>query len=174
MCDPSTITMIGTATKAYSGIQQGNQGKAFYDYHAERQMQDAQSIRDTAKSQAAKIRKAGNSQVSQATAALAASGVEVGTGTAGDITKDIIRDSEMDAQTALLTGARQSVSIENQAEAYRMAGKNAKKEGYYKAAGSLIGNASGIKDGWLSAQQSHNEYKMTKRLKSGGSWNPEN
>lgn len=100
-----TMMILATAAQAIGAIRQGNQQAAQAEWQSKQAEADARASREAGEVRAEKVRKAGNVQKSQATAALAASGVEVGAGTPVRIAQEITRDAEADAQAELLTGA---------------------------------------------------------------------
>lgn len=106
-------------------ILQGKQQKAYYDTQAA-------YTQDDAAAKAEKIRRAARFQTGEAKAALAGSGVKLGSGSAALIEKDIAQNSEQDAFTALLSGNRQAAM-------QRQAGKNAARSGYIGAGASILG-----------------------------------
>ena len=78
----NSLAVASTAMQALGSISQGNQRQQQADYQAAQSAADAQAMREQATIDADRARKAGQRQRSQAIAQLAASGVEVGSGTA--------------------------------------------------------------------------------------------
>jgi hypothetical protein len=124
MCDPVSLMIASTAMSVVGQIAQGQQ-QDMYDAQAQQARNDAAYKADAYKQQAEKIRKAGKAQQGAANAALAASGVKLGEGTPLEIKKTIIRDSEEDALSALLSGKRAVSSAEAEAKMLEQAGDNA-------------------------------------------------
>ncbi|WP_407213735.1 hypothetical protein [Enterobacter kobei] len=104
-----------------------------------------------ARVEADRIRKAGRAQAAQANAALAASGVETGEGTALRITSGITGDAEQDAYQTILNGANQSARLNAQASADRISGRNASTSGYISAGSSLLSAGGTAYNGWKKA-----------------------
>ncbi len=97
----AVISAAGTAVSIDQGRKSANMAK-------DQAEADAAAAQGQAEVEAAKIRKAAKSQRSAAVAALAASGVDVSTGTAEQIQTDIDQRGEEDALTAILGGGRRS------------------------------------------------------------------
>lgn len=142
------LMMVGTVTQTVGALQRGRQEQAMYDYQARQAEADARVERELGEVRAAKIRKAGSRQQAEAVAALAASGVDVNSGTALKIQQQITRDAAEDAQTALLSGNYRGARLESEAGAMRTAGRNARTASFGTAASSLMAGASRIKGGW--------------------------
>lgn len=152
MCISAAMMMaISTGMQVVSAIQQGNQQGAMNDYQARQGQADAQAEHEAGEVRADKVRKAGKAQQSEARASLAASGVEVGAGTAVKIVQDIGRNAEEDAQQQLLQGLRTAARLDSEAQASTIAGSNARTSGYMRAGGALFEGA--IKSGWPSVRQ---------------------
>lgn len=151
MCDPLTLTIMSAASTAMSvvgSLQQGQQQKAYANYQAAQAEADAKAERDAAEVHADKIRKAAKLQAGEARAALAGSGVDVGSGTPVDINSSIYANAEEDAWSAILGGKSKSNQLNAQAEGLRISGKNAESASYMKAAGSALYGAASIAKGW--------------------------
>jgi hypothetical protein len=139
MCTGLEILMIGsTALSAVNQINQGNQQKEFADYQAAQADADAQAEREMGQVRADKVRKAGRAQQSEARAALAAGGMEVGAGTALTIDEKIALSAEEDALQEILYGSRKGARLNQEAQGSRAAGRNARAAGYAGAAGSVL------------------------------------
>lgn len=96
-----------TAYSAYSSVQQGKQASLNADAQSEQAQLDADSAASAAKVQADRIRRIARNQAGEANAALAASGVEVGEGTALNINEEIYGNAEEDAVMTILNGENQ-------------------------------------------------------------------
>jgi len=145
------LSIAGTAVSAFGSIQAGRQDKAMANYQAEQASADADAARAQAQLEAAKIRKAGQRQQSSARAAMAASGVDIGAGTAEIINKEISSSAEEDAINAIFNGnnyARQSAA---KAQAYRISGSNSSKAGFIDAGSSALRAGSKIAKGWRAS-----------------------
>lgn len=144
MCiSAATAFLIGsTAFNAISSIQQGRQEKKFANFQAEQANADAQAEREAGQVRADKIRKAGRYQQAEATAALAASGVEVKAGTPLKIAQEIDKNVESDALNEILFGSRTGSRLDQEAQGLRAAGKNAATRGVQRAVGSVLSAGS--------------------------------
>lgn len=139
MCTGAEIFMIASSgMQVMSSISKGQKDQEMANYQAAQANADAQAEREVAQVNADKIRKAAKSQQSSARSALAASGVVADAGTALVIQGDIINRGEGDALTELLTGTRKGQKLDTEASGLRVAGSNAKAQGYAGAAGSLL------------------------------------
>jgi hypothetical protein len=133
---------------AYSSIQQGKQQQKMADDQAQQAVNDGAYQQDAAKAQAEKIRKLGALQKSEARAALAASGVKVGEGTALEVEKEITAASEEDALTALLGGKRSAQSMQEEARLLTKAGTNARNNANTSALASVASAGARAYSGW--------------------------
>lgn len=95
------------AYSSYSSVQQGKQAALNADAQAEQSQNDADNAASAATVQADRIRKMARIQAGQARASLAASGVEVGEGTALNINEEITKNAEEDAVMTILNGQNQ-------------------------------------------------------------------
>lgn len=154
MCTGLEIFAIAsTAFSAVSSIQQGQQQQKYADYQAAQANADAQAEREAGQVQAKQVRKAGKYQQAEATAALAASGVEVGAGTPLKIDQQIGRNVEADALNTILYGTRTGARLDQQAQGLRASGSNAAAAGVRSAFGSVLSAGSSYYGkGWGSVR----------------------
>jgi hypothetical protein len=154
------ISAIFAAFSAVAAISQGQQKSDMYEYQARQAEADARAEGELAEVRADKIRKAGRYQQSAARAALAAGGVEVGSGTPVRIVQQIGQDAESDAQQELLYGKRAAGRLQVSANVYDMAADQAETAGYVRAGGSLLAAGSSFGKGWITSKtvntDSHN------------------
>ncbi len=149
MCTGLEVAVIGSSVLAAGGaVAGGIQQQKMANYQADQANADAEAARASARVQADRIRKAGREQAAQANAALAASGVETGEGTALRITSDIAERAESDAYTAIMNGLNTGARYNAQAQADRISGKNAATAGYISAGSSLLSGGSKAYSGW--------------------------
>lgn len=127
MSGATTATYIAAAAvaasaaySAYSSVQSGKQAQLNADAQSEQAQLDADNAASAATVQAERIRKLARANAGQANAALAASGVEVGEGTAVNINEEIYGNAEEDAVMTILNG------------------ENAKKRGYVDASNTAL------------------------------------
>ena len=131
------LSMISTAFSVVGSLMQGSQQQDWADWQAEQAHADAQAAREEGDVRAEKRRKLGKTQQSEARAALAASGVEVGAGTAVVIDRKIGRDAEEDAEQERLSAQRRGARYDQEAEATSIQGSNAMSRSVLGAGGSL-------------------------------------
>lgn len=139
------ISAIAMAAQAVGTVLQMKGAVQSAEFEATQLATQAVQEKIAAEQEAAKIRKAGEKQAGAARAALAAAGVDVGSGTAININEDIYSNSELDAQNTLLTGKRRAATLNEQ-------GRQALKAGYGKSMTTLLSSASNMASGWKSAQ----------------------
>lgn len=152
MCTGVEIALVASSVLAAGGaVAQGQQQKKMANYQAAQANADADAARAAGRVEADRIRKAGRQQASQANAALAASGVETGEGTALRITSDITGDAEQDAYTTIINGMNTGARYNAQAQADRISGKNAANAGYINAGSSLLQAGGTAYTGWKKA-----------------------
>ncbi|WP_164096857.1 hypothetical protein [Serratia marcescens] len=152
MCTGVEIALVASSVLAAGGAAaSGIQQQKMANYQADQANADAEAARASARVQADRIRKAGREQAAQANAALAASGVETGEGTALRITSGITGDAEQDAYTTILNGMNTGARYNAQAQADRLSGRNAATSGYINAGSSLLSAAGTGYSGWKKA-----------------------
>lgn len=147
MCvSPGTLMAISTGVNVAGQLSRGIADSRAATADARAQELAAAQERDSAMAEAARIRKAGARASGAARAQLAASGVDVGAGTALLIDEDITSGAETDAEYTLLTGDRRARAYENSASQSRAKGRNA-------VAASVLGaTASGLQ-GWKAIKE---------------------
>lgn len=153
MCTGVEIAAIGASVLAAGGaVYSGQQQKKMSNYQAAQAEADAEASQKAARVEADRIRKAGARQAAAANAAMAASGVETGEGTALRITSGITEDSEQDAYLTTVNGANSASRLQAQAQADRITGSNAATSGYINAGSSLLSAGGKAYSGWKSAK----------------------
>lgn len=136
------VMIAAAVTAAGASIYSGVQQKKAMDANAELARREGNQEADAAVAQAEKIRRAGRAAASQANAAMAASGVAIGEGTALRINEQIYKDSEDDAFSTLLTGVRRQRSANDQAGLMEYEGRSARTAGFLNAGASLLSAGS--------------------------------
>lgn len=154
MCEPTTIVMvvglaIGAVT-AYGQIQQGKAEEKYAQYEAAQAEADARAETGFAKIEAERIRKAGKKAVAEATAATAASGLDVSSAGAMAINREIYRGAEEDAYFALIGGKDRSQRMMAQASLTRSKGKTAREAANINAFATVGKSAMSAYSGWKS------------------------
>lgn len=144
--------LAGAAIGAVATVYNAEKQEDIAENNAELTRRQGNQEADAAMAQAEKIRRAGAAQAAQANAAMAASGVSIGEGTPILINESIYKDSESDAYSTLLTGARRKQSAEDQAGMLINEGNVAKTSGYMNAGASLL-SAAGSYGKWKTSQK---------------------
>lgn len=149
MCDPVTMMMIASTTMTVgSTLAQGNAANKQAKFAAQQAQAQADAEQVAASQRAEKIRRLGRQQQGEARAALAGSGVDISQGSALVIDKQIGLDSQSDAMTELLTGTQRATALNDQADAFKIAGKNAKSSAMMSALGSAAAGGYKVASGW--------------------------
>lgn len=157
MCDPITATLAvaSTAMSAAGSVQQGNAQQSAANFEAQQQLMQADSTQAMGYQQAKRIREQGRSTLGQANAALASSGVDVGTGTANDVRQRIGQNTETDALNTILSADNKATSLRQQAAMSVASGQAAQKAGQMGALGSALQMGyQASRGGWKTAAQS--------------------
>lgn len=136
---------LSTGVSVVGQLQQGQAARQSANAEARAAENLAAQNRDAAMQEAQRIRKAGDRTRGAARAQLAASGIDVNSGTAITIEDDIGTNSEMDAYNTLLTGERKSTSLQDSAAISRARGKNA-------VSSSVLGSVSTGLQGWKAVR----------------------
>lgn len=152
MCEASTILLVSAAVSAGSAIYQGQQAEKMGDYQNAQAQADANAAQGDAEVQAMQIRDAGKRQRSAAVAAQAASGVDIGTGTAELINTEITKGAEQDAISTILSGRYRGQQLSNQGAFAKIKGENAANAGYASAASTAVSAGSTAYGGWKTSQ----------------------
>lgn len=153
MCTGVEIALVASSVLAAGGaVASGQEQKKMANYQAAQAEADAEAAKASARVEAERIRKAGRQQASAANAALAASGVETGEGTALRVTSGITGDAEQDAYQTILNGVNSSNRLQAQAQADRISGSNAATAGNISAGSSLLSAGGTAYSGWKKAK----------------------
>lgn len=149
MCTGMEWLMVAsTAVKTVGALNEGEQQKDYHNFLAAQAEADSQAEKEAGQVRARKVRQAGRAQRSEASAALAASGVEVGAGTALTIDQKIVRNTEEDALQEILTGERKGQRLIQQSQIERSAADRASAAGMRGALGSVLAGGAEIAKGW--------------------------
>jgi len=151
MCSPTLFLGASAGVSALGSIAGGNAANSQAKYQASQQDYQANVEQDNALAQAQVIRKSAREARASATAGYAGSGVVVGEGSAQEVDRAILNDSEHDAFTAILNGNRRARGLRQDAEVTRAAGKNAQKAGLFNGLGTALSAGYKIGSGWKTA-----------------------
>lgn len=127
-----------TVYSVYTTQQSGKQAGLNSEAQADQAKADADTAASAAVVQADRIRRLARNQASEANASLAASGVDVGEGTAININKEIIGNAEEDAALTIFNGRNQSARLYNDAANYKLAGQQARSNANSQSIGTVL------------------------------------
>lgn len=142
-----TLMLVAAGASAAGAIYTGIQNKEAADTNAEILRRQGEQEKDAAVAQAEKIRKAARAQAGAAKAALAASGVAIGEGTAVRINEQILEDAEKDAYSTILTGTRRQSAANDEAGFLRSQGNSAMTGSVLSAGATAAGGWARYKKG---------------------------
>ena len=144
------MTMAGI--QAVGQISQGKAASINAGAEADMLQFQGRQAADEAQGEASRIRRAGREARGSAVAAIAASGVKVGEGSALEAERQVMADYAQDEYLAILTGTRQQRAAEMEAGNVRRAGREAKRASRLQAATTLLGAGaqSARAGGWRS------------------------
>lgn len=142
------LMAAGTVATVAGQQQAAKQQQKMYEAQAQQTANQAAYEKDAARARAEKIRKMGKAQQGEAKAALAASGVKLGEGTALEVQKDIAQRAEEDALTAILQGDRYQQSADAEIEMLGKAGSNTRSNANMASAGSILSAGMQLGSNW--------------------------
>lgn len=142
------LYIAAAAASAGAAIHQGEVASNMGQYQRDQAAADAEAQRGAAQVEADRIRKQAKQQRSEAVAALAASGVDVNSGTAVKIDQDITKNSEEDAYLTLVNGNYRAARLNAQGRGAYMQGQQGRMAGYINATSSLLQGAGNVAKGW--------------------------
>ncbi|SCW91754.1 hypothetical protein [Pseudomonas sp. NFACC05-1] len=145
-----------TVYSVYSTQQQGKQAQLNADAQSDQAKADADTAASAAVVQADRIRRLARTQASEANAALAASGVEVGAGTAININEEIIGNAEEDAALTIFNGRNQQTRLYNDASNYSLAGKQARSAANSQSIGTVLSAGAQTGMSWKASAAGRN------------------
>ncbi len=146
-----------TAVTMYGQDTQAKQAEANANFAADQAAADAKAAQGEAQIEADRIRKAGKQQRAKAVAAAAASGVDVNSASAIRIDQEIVQNSEEDAVLTMLQGTDRAARLNQQGQADRIGGANARTAGRVAMGSTLlsaVGSAASYGGGWKKAPSS--------------------
>lgn len=149
-------TAAAAVYSAYSTVQSGKQQQLNADAQADQAELDAKTEKSAAQVQADRIRKLARIQAGEANSALAASGVEVGEGTALNINREIYENAEEDAILTVFGGNNRAQQLNVDASNTRMAGNQARADANAQAGSTLISTGDGLYTNWKTAAKARN------------------
>lgn len=155
MCSPAAVGTAGTALQAYSMVQQGRQAKRLAGINAgiaeqnaaDNELRAVEALRRGGQEEEAQRRQTAV-LLGRQRAALAAGGVDTGSGTALNLQEDAAAFGEQDAQTIRDNALREAWGYRRGAENYRVQAAGERLSGKYAArAGQLNAIGAGLGSG---------------------------
>lgn len=144
-------SIAATAFSAYSTVQSGKQAGLNAEAQSDQAQIDADGAASAAVVQADRIRRLARTQAGSANAALAASGVEVGAGTAININEEIIGNAEEDAALTIFNGENQKKRGYVDAGNIAAGGRQAQSSANSQAVGTVLSNAAQAGMSWKAS-----------------------
>lgn len=144
MCDPTTIAvigLIGTGVSTYAAIEQGNNAKDVAAYNATMQEYAAEDATRRGEEAVAEQRNRNRALIGQQRAAIAANGLDLGSGTPLDTLMATTRLGEEDIATIRSNAAREAWGLRSGARLTMAQGNASQAAGYASAFGTLLGSA---------------------------------
>lgn len=161
MCDPATaLAGAALATGALSAVNQyqsGRQAAAVASANADSAEAQAQDSINRGNAAADQARRRSRQALGTQTAAAAANGADISTGSALDIFGDTAQFGELDALTTLNNASREAYGLQVQADNFNSQAAASKKQANVGAATTLL----------TAPLQAYGAYKM-----AGGTWSP--
>lgn len=148
MCNPLIIMAAGAAVSAAGQYQQGQDAKAGAGLQSDLINRQALEVQDAGTQEAGKIRKAAESGRGAAVAGMAASGVQIGEGSALDVERQILKLGEEDAMMTLLNADRQARGMRDQARLTKWGGQQAVAASNTAMAGTFLQAAGKAYNMW--------------------------
>lgn len=145
-----------TVYSVYSTQQSGKQASLNAQSQAEQAKNDADTAASAAVVSADRIRRLARNQNSEANASLAASGVEVGAGTAVNINEEITSNAEQDATLTIFNGRNQASKLNTDAANYKLAGSQATSNANAQSVGTVLSGAAQGASAWKASAAGRN------------------
>jgi hypothetical protein len=153
VCNPALIIMgVGAVVSMAGQNQQGGAAKNAANAQGKLLDTQAEEVTDSGIQEAGKIRKMAEAGRGAAVASMAASGVQIGEGSALEVERKILSTGEEDAMMTLLNVDRQARSLRNQARIVRAGGQQAQTASQYQMAGTFLQAAGQGYNMWKKGQ----------------------
>ena len=166
----AAAAVAGTAYSVYSTQQSGKQAQLNAEAQSDQSKLDADTAASAAMVQADRIRRIARNQASEANASLAASGVEVGAGTAININEEIIGNAEEDAALTIFNGQNQKSRGYVDSGNYKLAGSQARTAANSQSIGTVLSSGAQIASGWKASANGRNMQGQTQELNTNPAW----
>ena len=135
-------TIASTAATATTSVMAANSQNKVAKYNAEVNQNAANDATMRANIRAQEIRERAKKVAGTQAAGMAAGGLDTTVGTPAAMLNETALYGELDALRTINNGQRQAWGLESQSEIELWQGRNAKRAGYYQAAGSLLSGAT--------------------------------
>ncbi|MGH8381745.1 hypothetical protein [Pseudomonas sp.] len=145
-----------TVYSVYSTQQAGKQAQLNANAQSEQAQLDADAAASAATVQADRIRRLARSQASQANAALAASGVEVGEGTALNINEEIYANAEEDAALTIFNAQEAKKRGYVDSSNLALSGKQARSAANAQSIGTVLSSGAQAGMAWKASAAGNN------------------
>lgn len=142
-------SLAGTAISAKSAIDQGNATNKIAQNNAVMAGYAAADAQRKGEEDAQAIQRKGAALKSSQRVSMAAKGLDLGYGTAGDLQEQTDFFAASDVATARTNAGNDAWRYRNQGQDFRSQGAAAKSNGMMSAGGSLLSGASAVSDKWL-------------------------
>lgn len=143
------LLLAGTATQVYGQMQQAAAMENAASFNRATAIQNAQLATQQAAEEERSYRVLARKQLGDMRASYAASGITLD-GSAQDILEESAATAEMDALRIKHGGQVKAQGYRNDANLYGMQGRAAREQGYYSAAGTLLGGGyKGLEKGYF-------------------------
>jgi hypothetical protein len=153
MCDPVSMMMVvGTGMQVAGQVQQGKAQQRAANEQAAQYEYQALVSEDNAQADAQLIRRQGRAARGQTVAAVGASGIKIGEGSALDAERQVMQDTEIDAALAIMNGSREARGAREAASSSRRSGRDARRASQIGAFTTLMSaGARGMQAGGFRA-----------------------
>ena len=141
----TTIALIGLGVAAAGAVAEGQAKKADAEAQANIRRQQAASVLANAQLEARRQRRDESRRQASQRARLAASGVDVGSGTALLVQQQTAADAEFEALLTEAQGGRDAGRLRQEASALEKRGRNAAIGGFLNAGGSFLSGFSSFR-----------------------------
>ena len=152
MCGPlaavAVIGVVGTAVSAYGQIQAGQAAKKSAQAQKASLTRQALEAEQRGEELAGRRAEQTKAQRARARVSLAASGLAVGEGTAGQVERDIATLGTKEEKLIRRSAARQALGLREKGAIVAFEGQQAQTAGFIGATGTVISGASTVASRW--------------------------
>lgn len=158
MCEPTTIAMaamaIGGALSAKAQYNQGQVQAGLMRNNATMAEYAAQDAMRRGDEEAAKVRRQGDQIKGAQRAKMAAAGLDLEAGTAGELQDQVDFFSQMDQNTARSNAKRDAWALREQAKGYGVQGAAAEQQGTLGAFSTILATGGQVAGKWYANKPS--------------------